>query len=195
MVRNHARAGVLASTLALLLATSSLALPAAATDAPARAGGAEEYALSLLNCTRTGGWVTARGRCKARGSGKYSARRAPLRRSRGLSRKVAWPWARTLTAAQSCGHILPGEPALGERFGLAGYHYLSYSENVGCGWGGGTPKQVVLSTHRLMQAEKASGGGHWLNMKSSAYKSVGIGVATRDGRTSVVYDFYGKRTY
>ena len=43
------------------------------------------------------------------------------------------------------------------------------------------------------KAEKADKGGHWKNIKNVGYKSVGIGVATRDGRTVVVYDFYGKR--
>ncbi len=44
-----------------------------------------------------------------------------------------------------------------------------------------------------MQAEQPSGGGHWQNMKNAGYKSVGIGVATGNGTTMVVYDFYGKR--
>jgi hypothetical protein len=195
MLRLHTRSRVLVSTLAILLVSASSAPTVATTDAPVRVWSAEKYALSLLNCTRTGGWVTAGGACKGRGSGKYSAKRAPLPRSRGISRKVAWPWARALTAAQSCGHVLPGEPELAARFELKGYHHTMRSENVGCGWGGATPRQVILSTHRAMQAEKSWAGGHWKNIKYTGYKSVGIGVATRNGRTTVVYDFYGRRVY
>lgn len=195
MISQRSRTGFLATALALLLSTAALAPAAAADGVPRRAWSAEKYALSLLNCTRTGGWVKAGGKCKARGSGKFSAKRAPLKRSRGISKKVAFPWARSLTAARDCGHALPGEPALGQRFSIGGFSYAAYSENVGCGWGGATPKQVILSTHRLMQAEKSYGGGHWLNMKSATYKSVGVGVATYNGRTTVVYDFYGKRAY
>ena len=51
----------------------------------------------------------------------------------------------------------------------------------------------MLATHRGMQAEKSYGGGHWKNMKNKRFKSVGIGVAKKNGRIMVVYDFYGKR--
>jgi uncharacterized protein YkwD len=180
----------------VLLLSAAVVVPASATsDAPVRVAGAEKYAHKLLNCARTGGWVTAAGRCKARGTGRYSPRRAPLKRSQGISNKVAWPWARSLTTAQACAHVLPGEPELGQRMGIKGFGMAAYGENVGCGWGGGSPRQVVLSTHRAMQAEKSYGGGHWQNMKYAAYKSVGIGVANHAGRTTVVYDFYGKRAY
>ena len=59
-----------------------------------------------------------------------------------------------------------------------------------------SPKMTYPEALRLaMQAEKSVNGGHWANMKNAGYKSVGIGVATRGGRTTVVYDFYGKRVY
>jgi hypothetical protein len=187
--------GTLGSALAILL-LASVVLPAGATsEDPVRVSGSERYALKLLNCTRTGGWVTTTGKCKARGSGRYSPKLMPLKRSQGISNKVAWPWARTLTDAQACDHVLPGEPAPAQRMSTKGYGLAAFGENVGCGWGGASPRQVVLGTHLAMQAEKSDGGGHWLNMKYAGFKSVGIGVATRDGRTSVVYDFYGKRAY
>jgi hypothetical protein len=187
------RLAPLAAALALLMVMSAVA-PASAA-APKRVWSAEKYALSLLNCTRTGGWVTAEGTCDGRGSGTYSALRPALKRSKGLSRKVAWPWARALTAAEACAHALPGKRVLSKRLSYKGYRHGYFGENIGCGWGGSSPKQVVLSTHRAMQAEKSDNGGHWANMKNAGYKSVGIGVATRGGRTTVVYDFYGKRVY
>jgi len=190
---NQLRPGLLAMALALVMVVAMVA-PAAAA-APTRVWSAEKYALSLLNCTRTGGWVTAKGTCDGRGSGKYSALRPALKRSKGISRKVAWPWARALVAAEACAHTLPGKRQLRERFSIKGYRYHYIGENIGCGWGSASPKQVVLATHRAMQAEKSSGGGHWKNMKNERYKSVGIGVATRNGRTVVVYDFYGRHTY
>jgi hypothetical protein len=193
MFRHHARTGFVAMMLTAALA-ATIAAPAVAAT-PTRAKDAERYAHSLLNCTRTGGWVTAKGSCRGRGTGKFSAKRPPLKRSKGISKKVAWRWARTLTTAQACAHVLPGEPDLGQRLASQGYKHNVYGENVGCGWGGGSPRQVVLATHRAMQAEKSYRGGHWRNMKMKGYKSVGIGVATNDGRTTVVYDFYGKRPY
>ncbi len=195
MLRNRVRSRFLASAVALLLVLGSYATVTASGDTPVRVSGAEKLALSLLNCTRTGGWVAENGSCKGRGSGKYSHERAPLHRSRGISTKVAWPWSRALTAARSCGHVLPGEPELSGRFGLMGYRHTPQGENVGCGWGGATPRQVIIATHRAMQAEKSYGGGHWKNIKDVRYEAVGIGVSTHDGRTTVVYDFYGKRAY
>lgn len=193
MLHHRVRTGLVALMLSAALATTMAAPAIGAT--PTRAKGAERYALSLLNCTRTGGWVTAKGDCRGRGSGKYSAKRPGLKRSTGISNKVAWRWARKLTIAQTCGHVLPGEPVLGQRLASEGYRHYVYGENVGCGWGGRTPKQIVLATHRAMQAEKSYQGGHWLNIKEKAFRSVGIGVATSGGRTTVVYDFYGKRPY
>jgi uncharacterized protein YkwD len=186
------RLGTAVAMAAIMLLT---AIAPAVAATPARATSAEKYALNLLICTRSGGWVTEKGTCRGRGSGKHSAKRPPLKLSKGISRKVAWPWARALTSAQDCAHVLEGRPVLGERLNSKGFNHQFYGENVGCGWGGAPSRRVVLATHRAMQAEKSYGGGHWKNMKRSGYKSVGIGVATMNGRTTVVFDFYGKRTY
>ena len=74
-----------------------------------------------------------------------------------------------------------------------GFKDWSYGENIGCAWGTGDAAAVVLATHRAMQAEKTSKGGHWKNIKNPGFKSVGIGVAKGSGRVMVVWDFYGKR--
>jgi len=192
MTRGIGRIGSLALAVALLM-TLSVIGPATADTTIKRAWSAEKYAKSLLNCTRTGGWVKADGRCVARGTGKYSAYRAPLRRHKGISGKVAFRWARNMIRYDVCGHTIAGKPDLRTRLVRAGYRYYYFGENVGCGWGYGSPKAVVLMTHRAFQAEKAGRGGHWRNIKNRGYKSVGVGVATRNGVTMVVYDFYGKR--
>ncbi len=192
MISGRARIGSLALALSLALSVSAFG-PAAADISIARAFSAEKYALSLLNCTRTGGWVQVDGTCADRGSGKHSAYRKPLPRHRGISKQVAWPWARAMVNHEVCGHVIAGKPELGRRLASKGFRYQYFGENVGCGWGHGETQDVILATHRAMQAEKSSGGGHWKNIKNAGYKSVGIGVATRDGVTMVVYDFYGKR--
>lgn len=163
-----------------------------ADDAIKRHWGAEKYAVRLMNCTRTGGWVKANGTCVDRGSGKHSAYRAPLRRHKKISKRVAFPWARNMVRYNVCGHDIAGQPGLSSRLRTAGYRYRHIGENVGCGWGRGSPKQVVLNTHRMFQAERSSRGGHWKNIKNKGYDSVGVGVAYRNGMVMVVYDFYGK---
>ena len=179
-------------TVMTLLLTLMVVAPADAGTAVSRGKTAERYALSLLNCTRTGGWVNANGSCIGRGSGEYSAYRKPLRLHRGVSKRVAWPWAHTLASKRVCAHSLPGAPDLGRRLSRAGFRYGYFGENLGCGGGIGV-KGLVLATHRMMQAEQRTDGGHWRNIKNRGYKSVGIGVAVRDGTVMVVYDFYGKR--
>jgi hypothetical protein len=166
------------------------ALRPAQASAPLRDVEAELLGLRLLNCTRTGGWVRADGTCKGRGTGQYSPYVRPLRLDDGISDEVAFPWAADLVVAGVCDHTLPGEPALGERLASAGFQGSAYGENVGCGWGGMTAAEIVVAVHRAMQAEKASQGGHWQNMKQRTFRRVGIGVATLDDRVTIVFDFY-----
>ena len=160
--------------------------------APQRDLAAEELGLSLLNCTRTGGWVRADGTCKGGGTGMYSAMLPELVRHDGISRKVAFRWASQLVQADVCDHVIPGKPILDARFSSAGFRYSYVGENVGCSWGGASPEEMVLRAHRSMQAEKGTGGWHWRNMKNRGFKGVGIGVATLGSMTTIVYDFYGR---
>jgi hypothetical protein len=152
---------------------------------------AELLGLRLLNCTRTGGWVRVDGTCKGRATGTYSPFMRPLRLHDGISSLVAFGWASELVKAKVCGHAIPGQPDLQVRLASAGFLDASFGENVGCWWSDMPPRDVVIAVHRLMQAEKAYDGGHWRNIKNPGYRSVGIGVATAAGRTTVVFDFYG----
>ena len=192
MIPFRARITSLATVVALTLSLVAV-VPATAGSTPVRAHKAEQYALSLLNCTRTGGKVKADGTCVGRGSGKYSAYRKPLRLHKGISNKVAWPWAKALALKNFCGHTIAGKPSLATRLRNNGFKYPAYGENVGCGKTSSSPKSVVLMTHRMMQAEQKYKGGHWKNMKNSQFKSVGIGVARVGMRMRVVYEFYGKK--
>jgi hypothetical protein len=203
----RARRVVLAALLAVM-ASSVVAVPAAIAGAPAEGEGmriaqepevaqperdveAELLGLRLLNCTRTGGWVRVNGTCKGRATGTYSSYLRPLRLHDGISSLVAFGWASELVKAKVCGHAIPGQPDLQVRLAAAGFLGASFGENVGCWWSDMPPRDVVIAVHRLMQAEKAYDGGHWRNMKNPGYRSVGIGVATAAGRTTVVFDFYG----
>jgi hypothetical protein len=189
-------APALVLTLALAAGGSPLAQAATVVTpsqaaAPLRDDEAELLGLRLLNCTRTGGWVRADGTCKGRGTGTFSPYVRPLRLHEGLSAEVAFRWAGELVLADTCGHVLPGKPVLATRLATAGFGGTPYGENVGCSWGGMATRDMVIATHRAMQAEKATHGGHWRNIKERSYRQVGIGVASLDGMTTIVYDFYG----
>jgi uncharacterized protein YkwD len=170
----------------LAVLATALVAPAASQAAYPRL---ERLALSLMNCTRTGGWVLKDGTCKGRGSGRYSRYVKPLPLSSGISVDVARPYARKLARADGCTHSLAGT-SIDSRFRRAGYRGSVNGESIGCssGW---TVRRMVIRTHRMMQAEKSYNGWHWRNMKDRDWKRVGIGVAASGSESRVVYDFYG----
>ena len=64
----------------------------------------------------------------------------------------------------------PGRPAA-----QGGLHPSWWGENVGCN-NYASVYDAVLQSHRSMQAEKGSGGGHWKNIKNPAYRVAGVGI-------------------
>lgn len=149
----------------------------------------ERYAWGLINCTRTGGWVLADGTCRGYGSGRYSKYVTPLTYSYGLSDKVSRPYAKLLAVKGLCSHYANGDP--GYRLRRAGYYRYTWGENIGCRDGYSSAKAAVLASHRAMQAEKSTNGGHWKNIKNYRFKTVGVGIWRYGTRTRLVTDFYG----
>jgi hypothetical protein len=164
--------------------TASAAIP----YAPATWLSAERYYLTLVNCTRTGGWVLADGTCRAYGTGRYSAWVRPLTRSAGISDHVSRPYARLLATANLCTHFSGGDP--GFRLRRAGYRSYTWGENIGCRYGYTSVRAAILASHRVFQAEKSTNGGHWRNIKNARYTTIGIGVWKYGSRVRLVTDFY-----
>lgn len=192
MLRARTRSGPVAICLAFLLACGAWpALAGEAGKTPQRITQAELLGLALLNCTRTGGWVRADGSCRIRELAVGASPAPALVLHKGISSKVAFRWAGELVKASVCDHVIPGKPVLSSRFKSAGFNYPYFGENVGCGWGGSV-EQMVIATHRSMQAEKGTRGWHWRNINNPQFKSVGIGVATLGRQVAIVYDFYGR---
>ncbi len=142
----------------------------------------ETYYLGLMNCTRTGGWVTSTGRCSSPGGRNV----APLKLSTGISSKVSRPYAKRLAVGNDCSHFIGGGPD--DRLRRAGYSGNRWAENIGCRSGGA--KSAVLASHLNFQSEKSYNGGHYRNLMNSAYSHVGIGVWVSGGRVRLVVDFY-----
>jgi uncharacterized protein YkwD len=145
-------------------------------------GAVEIYYLRLMNCTRTGGWVTSTGRCSSPGGRNV----APLKLSTGISTKVARPYAKLLATRGACSHFIGGNP--GDRLRRAGYTNYTWAENIGCR--SGNPRSAVLGSHRFFQSEKSYNGGHYVNLMNRKYDRVGIGVWVSSGRVRLVVDFY-----
>ena len=142
----------------------------------------ERYYLGLMNCTRTGGWVTSGGDCSSPGGRNVAA----LKLDAGISSKVARPYAKRLAVGGDCSHFIGGNP--GDRLRRAGYTSYRWAENLGCR--SGNPYSAVLGSHLYFQSEKSYLGGHYVNMMNSAYDRAGIGVWVYGGRVRLVVDFY-----
>ncbi len=145
-------------------------------------GAVETYYLKLMNCTRTGGWVTSTGACSSPGGRNV----APLRLDAGISSKVSRPYAKKLAVNNLCTHFSGGNP--GDRLRAAGYTSYRWAENLGCR--SGNPYSAVLGSHLFFQSEKSYSGGHYVNLMNAAYDRVGIGVWVSGGRVRLVIDFY-----
>jgi uncharacterized protein YkwD len=148
-------------------------------------GAVESYYLRLMNCTRTGGWVTSTGSCSSPGGRNV----APLKLDSGISSRVSRPYAKKLAVNNLCTHFSGGTP--GDRLRAAGYTSYIWAENLGCR--SGNPYSAVLGSHLYFQSEKPYNGGHYVNLMNSAYDRVGIGVWVSGGRVRLVVDFYHPR--
>jgi uncharacterized protein YkwD len=144
--------------------------------------GVESYYLALMNCTRTGGWVTSSGNCSSPGGRNV----APLKRNFGISTHVSRPYAKLLATRGICNHFINGNP--GDRLRRAGYTSYRWGENLGCR--SGNPYSAVLGSHLYFQSEKPYNGGHYRNLMDSRFHQVGIGVWVSSGRVRLVIDFY-----
>jgi uncharacterized protein YkwD len=142
----------------------------------------ERYYLRLMNCTRTGGWVTSTGACSSPGGRGV----APLSLSSRISTNVSRPYAKLLATRGICNHFIGGNP--GDRLRRAGYTNYDWAENLGCR--SGNPFGAVLGSHRFFQDEKPYSGGHYVNLMNAKYNEVGIGVWVSSGRVRLVVDFY-----
>ncbi len=145
-------------------------------------GAVETYYLGLMNCTRTGGWVTSTGACSSPGGRNVAA----LKLDSGISTKVSRPYAKKIAISGDCSHFIGGTP--GDRLRRAGYTSYRWAENLGCR--SGDARAAILGSHLFFQAEKSYNGGHYVNLMNAMYDRVGIGVWVSSGRVRLVIDFY-----
>ncbi len=145
-------------------------------------GAVESYYLRLMNCTRTGGWVTSAGACSSPG-GRHVA---PLSIDGRISARVTRPYAKLLATRGACSHFIGGNP--GNRLARAGFSSYRWAENIGCR--SGSPSSAVLGSHLFFQSERPYSGGHYVNLMNAAYDRVGIGVWVSNGQVRLVVDFY-----
>ncbi len=163
--------------------------PPALTTAPWHA--AELYMLALMNCTRTGGWVTASGSCSSVSHNVLPAQ-DPLGFDEGIASRVSRPYARYLADRNALSHYLLGSPH--SRLAAAGYGSGTWGENIASP---SNPRQSgMIAVELFFQNEYRCQHSrceftHYANVMNGSFNRVGIGVWVTKGHTRVVIDFYG----
>lgn len=146
---------------------------------------AETYYLRLMNCTRTGGWVTAGGACGSSAGLATLPRTSAIALDAGISSRVSRPYAKLLADLGILTHFYGGTP--GDRLARAGYTNWTWAENIG------SPSSVMqgmIDVQRFYQNEAPCRCEHYANLMNPAYDRVGIGVWVTSGRVRIVIDFY-----
>ncbi len=143
----------------------------------------ETYYLGLMNCTRTGGWVTSSGACSSPGGRNV----APLKLDAGISSKVSRPYAKRLAVGADCSHFIGGNPGRPTPPGRLLELPLGREHRL--------PLRAVRAPRSSprtssSRARSRTNGGHYVNLMNAAYDRVGIGVWVSGGRVRLVIDFY-----
>ena len=143
----------------------------------------EVYMMSLMNCTRTGSWVTSSGLCSSATHHTLPAQKA-LSLSSGISNNVSRPYAAEMAKRGVLTHYLDGTSPH-SRLVAGGYNCSG--ENIS------SPSNArqggMISVEIFFQNEYWNRGGHYANVMSSRYRSAGVGVWVANGHTRVVIDF------
>jgi hypothetical protein len=152
---------------------------------------AELYMLQLVNCTRTGGWVTSGGSCSSVTHHVLPAQNA-LSYNIGIANNVARPYAKYMADRNALSHYLVGTPK--SRLASAGYSGRAWGENITSPSSSGSAGMIASELFFQNEYRCASGRcefGHYLNVMNGAFRSVGIGVWVTRGHVRVVLDFWG----
>jgi hypothetical protein len=145
---------------------------------------AEYYALSLINCTRTGGWVISSGACSSYGHHTMPAQRK-LVMDAAIAASVARPYAKFLADRNLFSHTSDG--SVRSRFKRAGYMSGTYGENLGtksASNSGQVAEEIYYQNESPCKCE------HYLNIMHPGFGRVGIGIWITNGRTRLVESFY-----
>jgi uncharacterized protein YkwD len=146
----------------------------------------EAYLLKLMNCTRTGGWVTAGGACGSSKDHTLPAQPA-LALDPDISAKVARPYAKRLAESGLLDHFqLDTTPR--SRLCSAGFCGSVWGENLASP--GGTGADRIADVEIFYQNEAFCRCEHYANVMNPRFHRVGIGVWAKSGFVRVVIDFY-----
>jgi hypothetical protein len=147
----------------------------------------ELYYLSLMNCTRTGGWVTGSGECSTATHHTLPAQ-GTFAFSDAIADAVSRPYAKALADTGTLTHNLYGTTTHG-RLCQGGFCGASWGENIASPSNPGAGGMIAIET--FFQSESPCRCAHYLNIMNRYFHRAGVGVWVSSGVTRVVIDFYG----
>jgi hypothetical protein len=148
---------------------------------------AEVYYFNLMNCTRTGGWVTRSGACSSVTHHTLPAQ-GRLTLSAGISNKVSRPYAKYMAEHRILIHEGYHDPHW-RLCNWGGYCGWAYGENIAsptsAGNGGMIDIEIFYQNEYWCRCE------HYYNIMAPFFSQAGVGVYVSKGVVRVSIDFYG----
>jgi uncharacterized protein YkwD len=145
----------------------------------------EVYLLNLINCTRTGGWVTVVGACGSDTHHTLPAQPA-LVLDAEISAKVARPYAKYMADNNLLDHYL-GDTTPHSRLCSAGYCGSAWGENLAAP--GSYGQDGMIDVEIFYQNEYGCRCEHYYNIMNPHFTRVGIGVWVTSDHVRIVIDF------
>lgn len=162
----------------------------ASTTAPWHA--AELYYLALMNCTRTGGWVTRSGSCSSVAHHVMPAQ-DPLSFSAPIANAVARPYSKAQADRGVLTHYLFGTTPP-SRLAAAGFGGRSWGENLASPPSSGAAGMIDAEIYFQNEYRCRSGQcefAHYYNIMDPYFHRAGVGVWVSHGHVRLTIDFYG----
>lgn len=145
----------------------------------------EVYYMNLMNCTRTGGWVTSSGTCSSETHHTLPAQ-GKLTLDAGISNKVSRPYAKYMADNRLLDHYLRGTTPH-SRMAAQGYPGIT-GENIASP--GTSGKAGMIAIEIFYQNEYWCRCEHYYNIMLPYFRRAGVGVwVSNSVRVSI--DFYG----
>jgi hypothetical protein len=147
----------------------------------------EVYYLNLMNCTRSGRWVTSGGACSTETHHTLPAPGNLIKLNADISNRVSRPYAKYMADNKLLDHFLRGTTPH-SRLCAAGYCGPAWGENIASPSSSG--KGGMISIEVFYQNEYWCRCEHYYNIMDRYFTMAGIGVwVSKSVRVSI--DFYG----
>jgi hypothetical protein len=153
---------------------------------------AELYYLALMNCTRTGGWVTRSGACSSVTHHTMPAQ-DPLRFNATIANKVSRPYSKAQADRGVLTHYLGGTTPH-SRLCAGGFCGGSWGENLAMPpsrYAAGMIDAEIFFQNEYGCRNRGCEFGHYYNIMNPYFHQAGIGVWVSNGHVRLTIDFYG----